>query len=626
MTLDAHSGPHWADPWNDIWYGPFYNYIELPAVPVPTILFELSGAMSIKSDSGTTYDVTGWNTDGTFDLSGGGTTSYADGAPFDLVSVGTDWAPDNSWQRPYLMLLSDGVGGYNDAQVFFNGTYRGDGIEYTADTVEIGDDFTFIMQVNTRELRSGVDQKYWSIENGRDVSLYINDQGKLGITNKNSSVESTTPVSLDYAEKEWVWVGIRSIGGVAQFIIDTPVDATFPISNYTVTGDLNLANSGSYSNNGMFDLAHAAYFDSGLSAYEITLYENDNLRSTPEPNIQNMVSNDQVGFVHLYDYTIGPAAGFTWSFSDGMDVSTISELSMHPTNKKITVIDIGGSDTTSLLDVRQFEELGSVIFDNTDIEEVLLGNSSNITIVNGQAADLQYISPEGLTNLAALNIIDNDDVGSIDVSSNLLLEELKVTNAGLSSLDVTNNTELTILYAAENTFSSLDVTDLTKLVSFFVNANPNLTALDLSQNTALVTVRAQDNPLVTSLDLSNNANLQTLWCHRGGLTSIDTSGATSLKTLLAYDNPIATNFDFSNNAQRTSIDIGDCGLSQAEVDSVIDDVWQLRATSPTMTRFDIAGNAAPSGVYQAASPPTTGKEKLYDLVENYGYGNVFYTA
>ena len=62
----------------------------------------------------------------------------------------------------------------------------------------------------------------------------------------------------------------------------------------------------------------------------------------------------------------------------------------------------------------------------------------------------------------------------------------------------------------------------------------------------------------------------------------------------------------------------DCGLVQANVDAVLLSVYTRRMTfawaAPGLT---VGGtNAAPSGVYQAACPPTTGKEYAFELVND----------
>jgi len=61
----------------------------------------------------------------------------------------------------------------------------------------------------------------------------------------------------------------------------------------------------------------------------------------------------------------------------------------------------------------------------------------------------------------------------------------------------------------------------------------------------------------------------------------------------------------------------ECNLAQAIVDDIINGIWSNKANYTAATpSLDLlgTGNAVPSGVYQAANPPTTAKEKVYDLV------------
>lgn len=68
-----------------------------------------------------------------------------------------------------------------------------------------------------------------------------------------------------------------------------------------------------------------------------------------------------------------------------------------------------------------------------------------------------------------------------------------------------------------------------------------------------------------------------------------------------------TNFQMQNNS-----------LSQAQVNQILADFWAGFATrTATGGTLNIGtNNAAPSGVYQAANPPTTGLEFRYELLND----------
>jgi len=59
-------------------------------------------------------------------------------------------------------------------------------------------------------------------------------------------------------------------------------------------------------------------------------------------------------------------------------------------------------------------------------------------------------------------------------------------------------------------------------------------------------------------------------------------------------------------------------LSQAQVDQILSDMWTAFATRTVAAgSLNVGGtNSAPSGILQAANPPTTGKEFAYELVND----------
>lgn len=62
----------------------------------------------------------------------------------------------------------------------------------------------------------------------------------------------------------------------------------------------------------------------------------------------------------------------------------------------------------------------------------------------------------------------------------------------------------------------------------------------------------------------------------------------------------------------------DCALAQADVDAVLLSVYNRRMAFTYATpALNVGGtNAAPTGVYQAQCPPTTGKERAFELVND----------
>jgi hypothetical protein len=97
-------------------------------------------------------------------------------------------------------------------------------------------------------------------------------------------------------------------------------------------------------------------------------------------------------------------------------------------------------------------------------------------------------------------------------------------------------------------------------------------------------------------------------------------------SLTAFDvnNTILTGSpDLTSSIVLNQYSFMNCGLSQADIDSIVVGVYNQRMSftdgSPQM-RID-GTNAVASGIFQAASPPTTPMEMIYTLInDNNGEG------
>ena len=79
-----------------------------------------------------------------------------------------------------------------------------------------------------------------------------------------------------------------------------------------------------------------------------------------------------------------------------------------------------------------------------------------------------------------------------------------------------------------------------------------------------------------------------------------------------------SSFSLSGLTAVSGVDAGDMGLTQAAVDAVLSQLYADRAayTAPTPALNISGSNAPPSGTYQDATPPTTGNEYRYKLVND----------
>jgi len=163
--------------------------------------------------------------------------------------------------------------------------------------------------------------------------------------------------------------------------------------------------------------------------------------------------------------------------------------------------------------------------------------------------------------------------------------------------------------AAGSTLDGLDW--LTKL---FVYGN-NITSLDVTNLTAMLNLHIGNNANITFSGLSSLTNLLQFWCYSCDFTSLDTSSNTKMIGLYAYDNSFP-DIDLSSNVKLRTTTLYDNAWTQTEVDDFIDYIYQARADFDYASTIacDISGtNAAPSGTYQYAATPSSGKEKIYAL-------------
>jgi hypothetical protein len=132
-------------------------------------------------------------------------------------------------------------------------------------------------------------------------------------------------------------------------------------------------------------------------------------------------------------------------------------------------------------------------------------NIANVTSVNVDGlAIFDLTGIEDFTALINLDLAFNQ-LSSLDVTNNTLLETLTLNNPQISSLDVTQNTVLTALNVSGTPLNAIDVTQNLALQFLFVN-NTNITAIDVTQNTQLLQFNTGDTA-ISNLDLSNNTVL-----------------------------------------------------------------------------------------------------------------------
>ena len=177
-------------------------------------------------------------------------------------------------------------------------------------------------------------------------------------------------------------------------------------------------------------------------------------------------------------------------------------------------------------------------FDTNNDNEISYSEAAKVTIISCYNMSISSLSGiEHFTALTELHCYDNQ-LTTLDVSSNTQLTLLNCAQNQLTTLDVANNTKFIYFECSENQLTNFDVSKNTKLIQLGCSEN-QLTTLEVSKNTALTKLDCSNNQL-TTLEVSKNTALIELYCPNNQLTILDVT----VNTALMY-------FDCSTNQLET---------------------------------------------------------------------------
>lgn len=292
--------------------------------------------------------------------------------------------------------------------------------------------------------------------------------------------------------------------------------------------------------------------------------------------------------------------------STGINTNGDGEISYAEANAYTGIISAPNLTISDLTGLEAFPNITEVFLPNNNISFANFTANTALTKIAIGLNPLTTLDVTGLTNLITLGADYSLSLASIDLSTNVNLEVLNLTNNQLTSLDVSNNPNLVYFSAGlnqlttidlsnnpaietlnlhQNNLSSLDLSNQTNLTWFAINSN-NLTASSLTlPNTSTVTIAyLSDNPLgsidvssftnleklqvsnanLSTIDLSSNTVLEELEANTNNFTSIDLSSLAQLKSLKLVENDL-TSIDLSNNPVLSQLYLGDNNLTSLDV-------------------------------------------------------------
>ncbi len=234
-----------------------------------------------------------------------------------------------------------------------------------------------------------------------------------------------------------------------------------------------------------------------------------------------------------------------------------------------------------ILDLSELIGLERLSLFGSNVESLTLPNTNNLTVITIWNHKINApLSMSVVPQLEALDIRSNFGTVplDIDLSSNLELTSLNLTNDLMNVIDVTQNTKLTTFRVYTNNLTTLDVTQ--NLVLDRLEAYQNqLPSIDLSQNTVLQWLNLSNNQL-PSLNITNNIDLQSVNISANLFTGtgLDLTQNISLRTLNAAFNQIES-LDITQNVALGSLTINDNLFTGTDI---IDQFYEHYQNRPSM--------------------------------------------
>lgn len=205
---------------------------------------------------------------------------------------------------------------------------------------------------------------------------------------------------------------------------------------------------------------------------------------------------------------------------------------------------------------------------------------------------------EAFTNLERLMLFNNP-ITSVDLSSNIQLQQINFTFNNLSSIDLSNNTQLSSVSLGETSINQIDVSMLPNLELLALNGT-NISTIDVSNNPNLLSLQLSFTNINT-LGLSNNSALEGLGLRNTGISGFDFSILPNLKSVIVNDTDF-TQLDFSTNTQLCSISARNCPLLTS-INLQNGNNQSLAANQSCSITFTIGGSSATSGVFADTGNP-----------------------
>ncbi|WP_278019866.1 leucine-rich repeat domain-containing protein [Flavobacterium ginsengisoli] len=285
--------------------------------------------------------------------------------------------------------------------------------------------------------------------------------------------------------------------------------------------------------------------------------------------------------------------------------------------EKITYLDLTDTNlkVSDLTGIQAFKSLATLYCSSANLTSVDLSKNVNledVNLSNNKLTSLDLSANINLTNVARYY----NELTSVDVSKNTALKTLSIYRNNLTSLNISKNTALTSLDAGNNQLNTLDLSTNINLTKIDVYNN-QLTSLDFSKNPLLKGIRITSNK-IENINVSNLNALTSLLASYNQLSTIDVSRNTGLLVLEVSNNKLNT-IDVSPNTAITSLDVSKNQLKTLDI-SKNTALVGLYANDNQLTSLDLRNGK--NTLIKNYNLSLTGNSQLYCiLVDDVAYSN-----
>ncbi|MDR2773482.1 MAG: hypothetical protein LBC19_01855 [Tannerella sp.] len=218
-------------------------------------------------------------------------------------------------------------------------------------------------------------------------------------------------------------------------------------------------------------------------------------------------------------------------------------------------------------------------------------NLNKVFNFNGVPLDLDLSKNVALTEL----IISDASIKTVNISNSPLLKIVRADNSKMETLDVSRNTLLEILDISRNGIKNIDLSKNTVLKELYCDRSDllgenytKMAELDVSANVLLKVLDCRANVLA-ELDVSKNTLLEVLNCSANKLTKIDITKNPELKDVDISENDIAF-LNLTQNNELKKLNTSNTKVPFLDIKNTLIDTLYCCAERGLLSSLDAKGS------------------------------------